>query len=60
MSLSAMALVLISGQMGGVSIAFPWLVPLGILFHLGAAGLARASGLGRNGPDEAVKEHHDR
>lgn len=60
MSLSAMALVLIGGQMGGVSIAFPWLVPLGILFHLGAAGLTRASGLGRNGPDEAVKEHHDR
>ncbi|NVN42579.1 sodium:proline symporter [Asaia siamensis] len=43
-SLAAMALVLIGGQMAGVSIAFPWLVPLGILFHLGAAGLVRAFG----------------
>lgn len=59
-SLGAMALVLVSGQIRGVSIAFPWLVPLGILFHLGAAGLASAFGLGRNRPEEAVKEHHDR
>ncbi|GBQ94024.1 sodium:solute symporter [Asaia krungthepensis] len=40
-SLGVMALVLIVGQLGGPAIAFSWLVPLGILIHLGAAGLAR-------------------
>ncbi|GAB6853402.1 sodium:solute symporter [Asaia astilbis] len=37
-SLLVMATILIGGQLRGVSIAFPWLVPLGILLHLAGAG----------------------
>lgn len=41
-ALVMMALVLIWGQAGGVAIAFSWLVPLGIVFHLVGAGVCRA------------------
>ncbi|WP_051537211.1 sodium:solute symporter [Asaia prunellae] len=58
-SLGMMAFVLIGGQMAGFSIAFSWLVPLGILFHLGAVGLARIPYPERTGPQRAFKEHHD-
>ncbi|RUT24882.1 sodium:proline symporter [Asaia sp. W19] len=40
-SLGLMAVVLVVGQYGGPAIAFSWLVPLGILLHLGVAVLVR-------------------
>ncbi|WP_406586685.1 sodium:solute symporter [Asaia lannensis] len=50
-ALVMMALVLIWGQKGGIVIAFSWLVPLGILFHLVGAGLYRA--VMPSGPDRS-------
>lgn len=59
-SLACMALVLSVGQLRGIAIAFSWLVPLGILFHLGAAGLYCALAGQRAARPEAASQEPQR